>query len=185
MSKGKPIPKQERKELMVMYVEQSMSKTEIADLSGRSRTTIDKLSKEDDWDVEKKLYEKRNSKLLEAVSWLQNRSESEKDLKIAELAKDQLVLTLTSLQQLSLESPENAVMMSGPLQKTLTSLEKLVNASVKSETKGAKQVDVNVQKVDWTEVMRMVIEAKKQGIELTKEEAFKALKAAQGEINGT
>lgn len=179
----KPTQK-DRDQAKEMYL-QGMSKSEISDLTGLSRTTLVKWSEEDKWDEQKAAAEVLNRKLLAKASELSKLTPQVKEEMTHEEAQDCLLLTLTSLKELLLQDPVKSVMLTKQLQSTIGSLEKLVSAKVKAKTEGKKQVDVQVQKVDWTEVMRMVIEAKRRGEDITKEEAFKALKAAQEKVNGT
>lgn len=153
--------------------------------SGVPRATLFRWRKQQKWDEEKNKKQILAQKLVESLAFYENPSNSEQALAQANL---QLLLRIQGVNLAKLthkalagEAPDLiAIAMSDALNKYSGMLEKLIKSdhSIKSGGVEKKEV-IHVHQLDMDDALRLALELKKQGHQITVQDAMALLQAQQ------
>lgn len=158
---------------------------EIIEESGISRSTLFRWRKQQKWDEEKNRKSNLDQKLVETLAFYEDPTNTEQAIAERNL---QLLLRIQGLNLAKLfhravagEAPDMlAIAMSDSLNKYSSTLEKLIKSdqSIKSGGVETKQV-IHVHQLDMDDALALALELKKNGQQITVQEAMALLQAQQ------
>ena len=160
--------------------------TKIAEELGISTKTVHKYKNKDEWESRKEREDKENRALAEvsreliALNAEDIRNRSIKEIEMA------LYFRAKRIRE-AMERGDAVDGIAGELQKLASTLEKHQNVETKQSTGGVKRSEVHIkqEKIDWNEIIKLSIEARKQHGNNFDERKFiaDAIKASTGDDN--